>query len=239
MRATTYICLAFWAALAFGQASLEVIDLRHTTAERVIPALRPLLEPGGVLTGRRSQLIVRTSPENLVELRRALAALDRPARRLEISVRFEGSDVEARTTLEADARASNRGSRFEVRARESRGGTAERVDQRLQVLEGSPALIAEGTSRPLQLRDGVLVQDIATGFEVIPQLAGEWVTLEIAPQRAAPAPAGAVRATRGATTVRARLGQWVELGGIEAVARGQADSSSSRRIWVKVEEVRP
>jgi hypothetical protein len=238
MRATTYICLAFWAAAAFAQASLEVIELRHTTADRVIPALRPLLEPGGALTGQRSQLIVRTSPENLAELRRALAALDRPARRLEISVRFEGSDEHARSSLEADARVSNRGSRIELRTRESRGAAAERVDQRLQVLEGSPAFIAAGTSRPLQLRDGVLVQDIATGFEVIPRLSGDWVTLEIAPQRASPGPAGTVSSTRGATTVRARLGEWVELGGVEALARGEASSRASRRISVKVDEVR-
>lgn len=238
MSATTYIFLAFWAGVAFGEASLEVIDLRHTTAEHVMPALRPLLEPGGVLTGQRSQLIVRASPENLAELRRALAALDRPARRLEIAVRFGGSDEHARSSLEADARVSSRGSRIELRARESRGATAERVDQRLQVLEGSSAFIAEGTSRPLQLRDGVLVQDIATGFEVIPRLSGDWVTLEIVPQRAAPGPAGTVTSTRGATMVRARLGEWVELGGVEALTRGEASSRASRRISVKVDEVR-
>ncbi|MGD9952910.1 MAG: secretin N-terminal domain-containing protein [Burkholderiales bacterium] len=237
MRATTYICLAFWAGLAFGQASLEIIDLRHTTAERVIPTLRPLLEPGGVLTGQRSQLIVRTSPQNLAELRRALAALDRPARRLAISVRFERADEHARSRIEADARVSDRDSRFEIRAREARGATAGRVDQRLQVLEGSPAFIAEGTSRPLQLRDGVLVQDVATGFEVIPRLAGDWVTLEIAPQRAAPGPAGAVGSTRGATTVRARLGEWVEIGGIETLARRDRASRTRRRISVRVDEV--
>lgn len=237
MRAITYICLAFWAGLAFGQGSLEVIELRHTTAERVIPALRPHLEPGGVLTGQRNQLIVRTSPENLAELRRALAALDRPARRLEISVRFEGSDERARASLEADARISNRGSRVEIRASESRGLGAERVDQRLQVLEGGRAVIATGESRPLQLRDGAIVQDIVTGFEVLPRLAGDMVILDIAPQRQSPAAAGAVQTMGAATTVRARLGEWVELGGIEVASQTLAASRASRRIWLKVEEV--
>ncbi|MGH8708496.1 MAG: secretin N-terminal domain-containing protein, partial [Burkholderiales bacterium] len=97
MKATTYVALLVCCCAAWAQASLEVIDLRHTTAEQVLPALRPLLEPGGVLTGQRSQLIVRTSPANLAELRRALEALDAPARRLVISVRFAGEAAEQRT----------------------------------------------------------------------------------------------------------------------------------------------
>lgn len=239
MKATTYLSLLFCACSAFAQGSLEVIELRHTTAERVIPSLRPLLEPGGVLTGQRSQLIVRTSARNLAELRRALEVLDRPARRLEISVRFDSADSAERSALEAEARISNRGSRAEIRASGSRGAGAERVDQRLQVLEGGRAVIATGESRPLQFRDGVIVQEIATGFEVVPRLAGDVVILDIAPQRQAPAAAGSVQSTSVATTVRARLGEWVELSGIEAASRGRVDSSASRRIWVKVEEVRP
>jgi hypothetical protein len=48
--------------------------------------------------------------------------------------------------------------------------------------------------------------------------------------------------------VRARLGEWVEIGGAaEAAARddrgiasaGARRSSESRRVWVKVEELRP
>jgi hypothetical protein len=248
VKATTYIFLLLAWSAAFAQGSLEVIELRHTTAERVLPALRPLLEPGGVLTGQRSQLIVRTSPRNLEELRRALAALDAPARRLMISVRFDGADVASDSSLEADARISNRGARVDATVADSRSSGTERVDQRLQVLEGGRAFIAVGTSRPLQMRDGVLIQDIATGFEVVPRVAGSEVILEVAPQRQSPGAAGSVRSLGSATTVRARLGEWVALAGIDEAsaseARGLASRSrrsgeSSRRIWVKVEEVRP
>ena len=248
MKATTYVLLLSCCLAAWAQASLEVIDLRHTTAERVLPALRPLLEPGGVLTGQRSQLIVRTSPRNLEELRRALAALDAPARRLMISVRFDSTDAAADANVEAGARISNRGSRVDARIADSRSSATERVDQRLQVLEGGRAFIAEGASRPLQMRDGVLIQDISTGFEVVPRLAGSEVILEVAPQRQSPGAAGSVRTLGSATTVRARLGEWVALAGIDEASvreeRGLASRSrrggeSSRRIWVKVEEVRP
>jgi len=248
MKATTYIFLLLAWAVAFAQGSLEVIELRHTTAERVLPALRPLLEPGGVLTGQRSQLIVRTSPRNLEELRRALAALDAPTRQLMISVRFDSTDAAADANVEAGARISNRGSRVDARIADSRSSATERVDQRLQVLEGGRAFIAEGTSRPLQMRDGVLIQDISTGFEVVPRVAGNEVTLEVAPRRQSPGTAGSVRTLGSASTVRARLGEWVALAGIDEASmredRGLASRSrrggeSSRRIWVKVEEVRP
>ena len=248
MKATTYILLLLAWATALAQGSLEVIELRHTTAERVLPALRPLLEPGGVLTGQRSQLIVRTSPRNLEELRRALAVLDAPARRLMISVRFDSAEAASDSSVEADARISNRGARVDATIADTRSSGTERVDQRLQVLEGGRAFIAQGTRRPLQLRDGVLIQDIATGFEVVPRLAGSEVILEVAPQRQSPGAAGSVHTLGSATTVRARLGEWVALAGIEEASvreerglasRGRRGGESSRRIWVKVEEVRP
>ena len=55
-------------ALLYGKAGVaeftdecvrraEVISLRHRTAEQVIPVLRPLLEPGGALSGQYNQLI--------------------------------------------------------------------------------------------------------------------------------------------------------------------------------------
>jgi hypothetical protein len=248
MKAITYLFLLLAWSAASAQGSLEVIELRHTTAERVLPALRPLLEPGGVLTGQRSQLIVRTSPRNLEELRRALAALDAPARRLMISVRFDSADIAADSSVEADARISNRGARVDGTLADSRSSGTERVDQRLQVLEGGRAFIAQGTRRPLQMRDGVLIQDIATGFEVVPRVAGSEVILEVAPQRQSPGEAGSVHTLGSATTVRARLGEWVALAGIDEASvreeRGLASRSrrggeSSRRIWVKVDEVRP
>ena len=106
------------APVARGQHALEVIPLRHSTAEQVLPALRPLLEPGGMLTGQYAQLIVRASPANLEEIRRALDALDRPRRRLQISVRFDEAGEQAWRSVEAGGRISNRGSEVEVRAQD-------------------------------------------------------------------------------------------------------------------------
>src|SRR6478735_9601175 len=94
LRATTNIlafCLALASAASLGQGAIEVIPLRHRTAEQVIPVLQPLLAPGGALSGQYNQLIVRTSPENLAQIRQVLESIDKPSRRLMISVRFDGS----------------------------------------------------------------------------------------------------------------------------------------------------
>ena len=249
MRATTYLCLLLWCALAIGQGNLEVIDLRHRSAEQVLPALRPLLEPGGVLTGQRNQLIVRTSARNLSEIRRALEALDTPARRLVISVRFDDAASASQDSFEARGRISNRGSSIDARVASSRSASEERVDQRLQVLEGGRARIATGSSRPLAVSDGVVMQDIATGFDVVPRVSGNTVFLDIAPQREAPgATPGSVQGQRISSTASAPLGEWFELAGTSGLSarddRGVLSStrqrgSESRRIWVRVDEVRP
>jgi type II secretory pathway component GspD/PulD (secretin) len=253
IRTVVGALLAVTAGMASAQHALEIISLRHRTVEQVLPALRPLLEPGGTLTGQASQLIVRASPANVAELRRALAAIDRPLRRLQISVRFDDSSRAEQRDIEASGRISNRDSRFELRARDARSDSAERVDQRVQVLEGSRATIHTGQSRPLSQRqfiqtpggvvsqEIVVVQELTTGFEVVPRLAGDTVTLEVAPQRHS-----GEAYQRAATRVSARLGQWTELGAVvhdsSQTGRGIASASrssgsESRRVWVKVEEI--
>ena len=240
MRATTNIILLMaWlvAASAFGQESLEVISLRHRTAEQVIPVLRPLLEPGGALTGQYNQLIVRTTPANLAQIRAALAAIDTPIRRLVISVRFDRGESSAASGIRGEARISNRGSSAEVRVQESRGSLGEGVDQRIQVLEGGQAYISTGETR--------VYADAATGFAVIPRLSGSNVTLEILAQQERFARGGAIEGQRAASTVSGRLGEWLELGGTASSGARQDEGilssrevrrTSERRVWVKVEE---
>lgn len=252
------LILAFVAPVALAQGALEIISLRFRTADQVIPVLRPLLEPGGALSGQSNQLFVRASPGNLAQIRAALDAIDRPVRRLVISVRFDSTAQTARGSVETDVRIAERGSSAAVRIEDSRSASTERADQRIQVLEGGRAMIASGESRPLRQRqvvrtpggtivtDSTVIQDAATGFEVVPRLSGGNVILEIAPQRESFARGdGAIRSERVSSTVSGRLGEWIELGGssssgtrtqsgiLSSVDRATADD---RRIWVKVEE---
>lgn len=226
---------------AAGQNALEIIPLRHRTVEQVLPALRPLMEPGATLTGQGTQLIVRTSPGNLAELRRALEAIDRPLRRLQISVRFDDALDAAAQGVEAGGRISNRGTRIDVRARDNQSTAAERIDQRVQVLEGGRAFISTGQSTPIL--DGTVMRETATGFEAIPRLSGGGVLVEIAQRRETLAQQQAL-----STTVGGRLGEWLDVGGaVENASRhdsgilsaSRSRSLGSRRVWLKVEELRP
>ena len=256
IRSAVAAGLALAALQAASQHALEIIPLRHRTVDQVLPALRPLLEPGATLTGQSNQLIVRASPGNLAQLKQALEALDRPLRRLQISVRFDDTLDAASQAVEASGRIGNRGSRVDIRARGDTSTGAERVDQRIQVLEGGRALIMTGRSTPmtqrqvLQTPGGVAVQDTtviretATGFEAIARLSGgDTVQIDIAPQRET-----FEQHQRLVTTVSARLGEWFEVGGADSAAarndRGIASasrsrSSETRRVWLKVEELRP
>lgn len=223
---------------ALAQHALEILSLRHRTVEQVLPALRPLLEAGGTLTGHGGQLLVRASAANLAELKQALAAIDRPLRRLQISVRFDDAEQAGSQGVAAEGRVGNRGARVAIRAHDNQTSGAERVDQRIEVLEGSRARIMTGQATPLP--GGTW--ETGSGFEATAQLSGDTVLLEIAPQKAT-----MDRQQGIATTVSARLGEWVEVGsaassgahehgGIASRTRSQA--SERRRVWLKVEERR-
>ena len=226
--------LAGYVALAMAQYGLEIIPLRHRTVDQVIPILRPLLEPGGTLSGQSNQLFVRASPANVAELKRVLDMIDRPARRLQILVRFDSSRDAAAREIGASGTISNRGSRIELRAGDSSSRGGERVDQRLQVLEGGRGFIAMGQSTQFQ--------DRATGFEVVPRVSGDTVTVDISSQRERGASLQGI-----STTASGRLGEWFEVGGVVTGSsrddRGIASMSSSSkkesgRMWLKIEELR-
>jgi hypothetical protein len=215
---------------------LEIISLHHRTAEQVMPSLQPLLDPGATLSGQGTQLFVRTSPANLVELRRALESIDRPQKRLLISVRFDNALDAERRGVDTSGRIGNRGSSIEIRGQDSRTQAQERIDQRVQTLDGGRAVILTGESRPVRQRQFIqtpagvisqevtMVQEATAGFEVIPRVVGDRVEVQIAGQRAGSA---------AATTAGGRLGEWFELGQVAMSATG----GETRRVWMRVDEV--
>jgi type II secretory pathway component GspD/PulD (secretin) len=143
--------LACAAGAALAQQALEIIPLRHRTVEQVLPSLQPLVEPGGTLSGSRGQLFLRASPANVAEIKRALEAIDRPSRRLQISVRFDDAQERERRAVGASGTIGSGGAHVDLTAEDSRRSAGERVDQRLQVLEGSRAFIFAGQFRPLRI----------------------------------------------------------------------------------------
>ena len=263
---------------------MEIITLRYRSVEQVLPILRPLLEPGGALTGMQDQLVVRASAANIAELRKVLESIDRMPRRLLISVRQNadagsasrsasvsgtigsGNVVISNQPGAASNHERNNDRNITGRINDSRSTAADGVTQTIQVLEGNPAMIQVGESVPVPNRvvtrtvngvvvtDSVAYRDVGSGFQVIPRLSGDRVMLEIASSRDTPVGSsasgglpGSANIQRTATTISTRLGEWVELGGMDGSESrttggffGSASSqrSDTRRIQVKVEEIK-
>lgn len=156
-------------------AELEVITLRHRSAEDVLPIIRPLLDKDGVASGMNYQLILRTSPHNLAEIRKLLESVDVALRRLRITVVQDVDGETARRLIEVsgsvgvghDARASVRGGKGDrgltveagrgddtMRARvlDTRSSEEDRKTQHVLVLEGTRALVSTGQSVPFRQR---------------------------------------------------------------------------------------
>ena len=62
------------AAAHAQQIVLEVIPLHYRNAEEIIPVLEPLVARGGTISGLNNQLILRTTPDNLAEIKHVLAS---------------------------------------------------------------------------------------------------------------------------------------------------------------------
>ena len=105
---------------------------------------------------------------------------------------------------------------------------AREASQRVQGLDGVPAMILLSDPRPVRERHyiptpaGVIpqemtvVQESTAAIEVTPRVLGDQVSVQVGKQPA---------------TRSGRLGEWIELGQVALSAAGE-----TRRLWVKVEE---
>ena len=165
--------LALGLSVQAQQQVLEVITLGYRQADEVMPTLRPLLAPGGTLTGMNNRLVVKTTPANLAELKQFIAAIDAKPKQLMISVR------QARTTAASSDSASISGrvgvgdnaqvrvprdpgtandpsvtvesgrTRVQGSAINSRSARDDGVTQTVQVMDGSSAFVRVGQSAPV------------------------------------------------------------------------------------------
>jgi type II secretory pathway component GspD/PulD (secretin) len=239
------VCLM--AAAAWGQApqrGLEIITLKHRTADEVIPALQPLLETGGALSGDNFTLFVRTSPANLVQLRQALEQLDRRPSQYLISVRNSTRQEIEREELAAAAAIGTNGARATVRATDANARQQGTNISSVMVLEGNEAFIATGAGQPA--RGGGSFGRQNSGITVTPRrLSDQQVMLQIQQQsRERSATSGRIESQSLSTQVTGKLGQWLELGGLSGsssttqrgiLSGSYATSSDERSVWVKIE----
>lgn len=152
-------------------AKLEVIELKHRSAEELLPIVRPLLDKDGVASGMDYRLILRTSPRNLAEIRKLLDSLDVAPRKLRITVMqdVDRDTIERLTSVSgsvgrnprvtlpgggggAGIEAGQGRDRLRADVVSTRSLDMGRNSQQLQVLEGNRALVRTGQSVPLPQR---------------------------------------------------------------------------------------
>lgn len=178
------VCLVF-VTPALAQQQTEIIALRHRTVEEVLPVLQPLVETGGALTGMSGQLIIRTSPQNLSQIRQALAAIDRPARNLvihvtqdrDVTVQNQGIALSSnikigdnvRVTTPAETMPGSAGveirhgdARVMAQGMDTQGRHESRADQSVRVMDGGRAFIRIGRSLAVPLRRITRKQGVIT-----------------------------------------------------------------------------
>jgi hypothetical protein len=151
---------------------IELIELKGRSAEELIPLLKPMVEPGGALSGSGYRLIVRATPAQHREIRRLLDQLDQPPRRLLITVHMGELSQQERqggslyidrqigdvgVGLGSPAQPGERGldigqqdqqGSASVRLHSTRSVTDAANRQQVQALEGETAYIAAGSERP-------------------------------------------------------------------------------------------
>lgn len=255
------------AALALAQQSvLEVITLRYRTADQIIPLLEPFIDRSGSLSGMQNQLIVRTSPANLAELRKIIDQVDARPRQLLVTVRQDvdlatarrETDLSGRVGIGDSAGIAVPGSRGRNEGLVVQGGSGDTFvrgriaardvvasdanTQRVQVLEGNVAFIRIGQSVPVpsrqvvqtpygtQVVESTQFRDLNTGFQVLPRVAGDTVTVEINPQRERPGRYPGTANVQGVSTVvSAPLGEWMEIGGTSSSGSMQSSGNLGQR----------
>ncbi len=163
---------------------LEIIPLKHRTVEQVLPAIQPFLDRQGAINGMNNQLIVRTTPSNLSQIKEILRQIDTAPRRLMITVKQSaqrqtevdeaelsgslGLGKNTRVIIPGSGRVSggiaeiaqgDDGLRGRLQSSSSTG--TDSGTQQLQVIEGGQAFISVGKSVPVLertvIRNGQMV----------------------------------------------------------------------------------
>jgi hypothetical protein len=166
------IALPIAAASAAGTLVTEVIAAGYRPVDEIVRILRPMIPKPGSISGAYGKIVIRTTAENMRELKDILATLDRAPANLLISVRYSMNEEVRRDLYEAFGQVSGgnvgistgRGAgsgrglvisshdgeqEAGVRFDQTQGVGSDAGTQRVRVLEGTEAFIQSGRSVPV------------------------------------------------------------------------------------------
>lgn len=230
---TFILILLSHSSLAWSENIIKIIDIHNRPAYELPPVIQPLLQPSDRIMVSGNKLIVRTSAERLEELLKLIETLDQPLNNLLISV------IQSRQTTaqELNARANAQvkiplhspdrlNAKIHGHFYQTQGRNKQESTQTLRTLEGHAAHIKTGKIHPI---DNISIYDsgfgrpaiskttdfieASTGVAVTPYLSGLFVTLHVSPWSDQMQLSGNIQTQSAKTVIRAKLGEWVEIGG--------------------------
>ncbi len=181
------------ASIAATGMVTEVIDVGYRPVEEMIAILRPLVPKPGSVSGAYGKIVIRTTPENMRDIKQILATLDRAPANLLVSVRHSMNDEVRRDLYEVFGEVGGRdvsvsaghdagtgrgvvishegaGESAGVRIDKTQSASSGGATQRVRVLEGKEAFIRTGQSVPFTEErvvvsgSGVTTVQKSTGF---------------------------------------------------------------------------
>ena len=205
-------------------ADTQVITLKNRTSADLLPVAQQFIGKDGNVSVYGNQLIVEAPSEKIQSLEALLRQLDKPAKRLLITVDTRDSNL------------SNTAPNTRVISTASRDGGV----QQIQTTEGTPAFIQTGHSVPLTSAQTdaygrVLTQtdyrNVTRGFYVTASVTGETVHLAISTtrDRMSQEQPDVVNTQSTDTQVSGPLGQWITLAGING--QNQTDNQTQTRSY--------
>lgn len=265
MKHTVTAILLLWVNAALGDYPIEIIPLKHQTVEQMLPMLRSFVSDGGTVTGMNGQLVIKTAPENLAQLRQIVEKFDRSPRQLRITVQQGDTGSAFRRGIGVNftipigdlgsagvGRPEEDGLNVRMQDRSKTWRTD--ADRYLRATEGIPAFIQTGYSVPIttgytdawgRYRRERNYHDVSSGFHVTPWINGDRVTLEISPHRGQLTNRpGIYRIQQINTRITGKLGEWIAIGGADVQTQGGHEglsgyartiTTSRQPVSVKVE----
>jgi len=264
--AKVLLLLAMIPPIIMAESVVEVIPVNNRPASEIQPLLMPLLESTDQIVANGDSLIVKTTPERLQTITNIIHKLDNPLNNLQITVIQNrnitaaqlnagvGFDVNVPWQHPGQATGGVTGYYNQLNGRNNRQDT-----QTIRTLEGVPAHIRAGNVVPITsyqtYRDGygypyesrsTQLVEATTGFEVTPRLVGQQVILDVLPWSDRFDAQGQIQTQETNTSIRANLGEWVEIGGVDESEQSSGNNGfgynrrsaqKNLRILVKVEVV--